>query len=179
MEMVEKMKMNMDSDDMMAMGFLFEELGDYEEDYSDCMVACYTPDHKPCFITSVEPDEDGDLCLRSKPYEESFTVETLLEELGKYDRDVGVYVAASGLYMNVLDDHGIVFFESTESGHDIVACEGVVFAPNPEDVEEDPEPAKEPVDNAKAGKKSNVWDTVVGIVFLLILLYAIYYNLLR
>lgn len=117
--------------DLMTVGQLVEDLAEFEEEYSDWDVVCWTPDGKPCYINEAEPDEDGDLRLSlDENGDETYDVATLIEVLGEYDDDTPVYVAARGLYLNIEEKaDSIVFEEDCDevSDIDIVACQGSIF----------------------------------------------------
>lgn len=127
--------------ELLTVGQLLEELAEFEEDYSDYDVVCWTPDHEPCFPTSVELDEDGDLCISLKEDDgENYNVGMLLEELQEYDEDTLVYVAARGLLMNIeVKNDYTIFYEDLdeESDIEVVACDGIVFGEYEDEWEED------------------------------------------
>jgi len=126
---------------LITVGQLLEELAEFEEDYSDWDVACWTPDGQPCFPTSVELDEDGDLCIALKQDDGvNYNVSMLVEELDEYDDDTQVYVAARGLYLSIdVNKDGTIFEEDCveESDIDIIACHGTAFGEYEDDWEED------------------------------------------
>jgi hypothetical protein len=127
--------------ELLTVGQLVEELAEFEEDYYDYDVVCWTPDHEPCFPTSVELDGDGDLCISLKEDDgENYNVGMLLEELSKYDEDTPVYVAARGLLMNIeVKNDYTIFYEDLdeESDIEVVACDGIVFGEYEDEWEED------------------------------------------
>ena len=127
--------------ELLTVGQLVEELAEFEEDYSDYDVVCWTPDHEPCFPTSVELDEDGDLCISLKEDDgENYSVGMLLEELDKYDPDTQVYVAARGLFMNIeVKNDYTIFYEDLdeESDIEVVACDGIIFGEYEDEWEEE------------------------------------------
>lgn len=127
--------------ELMTIGQLVEDLAEFEEEYSDWDVVCWTPDGKPCYINEAEPDEDGDLCLSlDEDGDETYDVATLIEVLGEYDDDTPVYVAARGLYLNIeAKADCTVFAEGCDevSDIDIVACRGSVFGEYEDECDDD------------------------------------------
>lgn len=122
--------MNTDKE-LMTVGQLVEDLAEFEEEYSDWDVVCWTPDGEPCYINDAKPDEDGDLCLSlDEDYSDTYDVTSLIEVLGEYGDDTSVYVAARGLYLNIEEKaDSTVFGEDCDevSDIDIVACQGSIF----------------------------------------------------
>ena len=127
--------------DLMTVGQLAEDLAEFEEEYSDWDVVCWTPDGKPCYINEAEPDEDGDLCLSlNEDGYGTYDVATLIEVLGEYDDNTLVYVAARGLYLNIEEKADSTVFEEDcdeESSIDIVACRGSVFGEYEDECDDD------------------------------------------
>lgn len=127
--------------ELMTVGQLVEDLAEFEEEYSDWDVVCWTPDGEPCYINDAEPDEDGDLCLSlDEEYSDTYDVASLIEVLGEYDDDTPVYVAARGLYLNIEEKADSTVFEEDcdeESDIDIVACRGSIFGEYEEECDDD------------------------------------------
>lgn len=127
--------------ELMTVGQLVEDLAEFEEEYSDWDVVCWTPDGEPCYINDAEPDEDGDLCLSlNEDGDETYDVATLIEVLGKYGEDTPVYVAARGFYLNIeAKADSTVFKEDCDevSDIDIVACRGSVFGEYEDECDDD------------------------------------------
>lgn len=132
--------MNTDKE-LMTIGQLIEDLAEFEEEYSDWDVVCWTPDGEPCYINEAEPDEDGDLCLSlDEDGDETYDVASLIEVLGEYGDDTPVYVAARGLYLNIEEKPDSTVFEEDcdeVSDIDIVACRSSVFGEYEYDDEEE------------------------------------------
>lgn len=117
--------------DLITVGQLIEDLAEFEEEYSDWDVVCWTPDGEPCYINEAELDEDGDLCFSlDEDGDETYDVESLIEVLGEYDEDTPIYVAARGFYLNIEEKADSTVFEEDcdeASDIDIVACRGSIF----------------------------------------------------
>ena len=124
--------MTTEDTELLTVSQLLEELAEFEEDYYDYDVVCWTPDREPCFPTSVELDGEGDLCISLKEDDgENYSVGMLLEELDKYDPDTRVYVAARGLFLNIeVKNDNTIFYEDLdeESDMEVVACDGIIFS---------------------------------------------------
>lgn len=129
-----------DNIELLTVGQLVEELAEFEEEYSDWDVVCWTPDGDPCYPTSVGLDENGDLCIALKQDDgENYNVSMLLEELDEYDEGTLVYVKACGLYLNIeVNEDGTIFEEDydEESDIDVIACHGCIFDEYEDDGEE-------------------------------------------
>lgn len=128
-----------DDIELITVGQLVEDLAEFEEEYSDWDVVCWTPDGEPCYPTSVDLDEEGDLRLSLNEDDgDNYDVESLLEELGDYDDDVRVYVAARGLYLS-FEANGEIFEEDCDedSDIDVVACHGTVIGEYEYDIDDD------------------------------------------
>lgn len=127
--------------ELMTVGQLIEDLAEFEEEYSDWDVVCWTPDGEPCYINDAEPDEDGDLCLiLDEDCSDTYDVASLIEVLEEYDDDTPVYVAARGLYLNIEEKPDSTVFEEDcdeESDIDIVACRGSVFGEYEDEYDDD------------------------------------------
>lgn len=117
--------------ELMTIGQLIEDLAEFEEEYSDWDVVCWTPDKKTCYITRMEFDKDGALCLCLKEDDEdTYNVSMLIEELNEYNEDTFVYVAARGLYLCIETNiNGTIFSEDLDenSDIDIVACNSQII----------------------------------------------------
>ena len=117
--------------DMITVGQLAEDLAEFEEEYSDWDVVCWTPNGAPCYLNVAELDEDGDLCLSlDEDGDGTFDVATLLGVLDEYDDDTCIYVAARGLFLDIEEKPDTTVFEEDcdeESDIEIVACRGSVF----------------------------------------------------
>lgn len=117
--------------ELLTVGQLLEELAEFEEEYSDWDIVCWTPNGEPCYPTNVELDEDGDLCIAFREDDgENYDVGMLLEELDEYDEDTSVYVAARGLYLNIKEHRdGSIFTEDCDefSDIDVIACRGNII----------------------------------------------------
>lgn len=127
--------------ELITVGQLVEELAEFEEEYSDYDVVCWTPNHEPCYINDVEPDEDGDLCASIQDNEVgSYNVATLIEVLGEYSDDTPVYVAGRGFYLNIdVKPDSTIFDEDCDEDSDIevVACNGTIFGKYDEESEDE------------------------------------------
>lgn len=127
--------------ELMTIGRLVEDLAEFEEEYSDWDVVCWTPSGEPCYINDAEPDEDGDLCLSlDEDFSDTYDVASLIEVLGEYGDDTPVYVAARGLYLNIEEKADSTVFEEDcdeESDIDVVACRGSVIGEYEDECDDD------------------------------------------
>lgn len=94
--------MNTDKD-LLTVGQLLEKLAELEEENMDWDVVCNAPDGKLGYVTCLELDEDGDLCIGLDDSEfdrsDGYTVYMLLDELKEYKKNTRVYLAGLGMYM--------------------------------------------------------------------------------
>lgn len=179
--------MRTEDTELLTVGQLLEELAEFEEDYYDYDVVCWTPDREPCFPTSVELDGEGDLCISLKEDDgENYSVGMLLEELDKYDPDTRVYVAARGLFLNIeVKNDNTIFYEDLdeESDIEVVACDGIIFGKYEDessDYEDDDCQEVEEEESELEEKAENNNSATMKIVLALALLlcaYGTYYNI--
>ena len=178
--------MTTEDTELLTVSQLLEELAEFEEDYYDYDVVCWTPDREPCFPTCVELDGDGDLCISLKEDDgENYSVGMLLEELDKYDPDTRVYVAARGLFLNIeVKNDNTIFYEDLdeESDIEVVACDGIIFSKYEDESSDD-----EDDDNQECEEESNLEEKaennnsatmkIVLALALLLCAYGAYYNI--
>lgn len=179
--------MRTEDTELLTVGQLLEELAEFEEDYYDYDVVCWTPDREPCFPTSVELDGEGDLCISLKEDDgENYSVGMLLEELDKYDPDTRVYVAARGLFLNIeVKNDNTIFYEDLdeESDIEVVASDGIIFGKYEDessDYEDDDCQEVEEEESELEEKAENNNSATMKIVLALALLlcaYGTYYNI--
>lgn len=179
--------MRTEDTELLTVGQLLEELAEFEEDYYDYDVVCWTPDREPCFPTSVELDGEGDLCISLKEDDgENYSVGMLLEELDKYDPDTRVYVAARGLFLNIeVKNDNTIFYEDLdeESDIEVVACDSIIFGKYEDessDYEDDDCQEVEEEESELEEKAENNNSATMKIVLALALLlcaYGTYYNI--
>lgn len=158
---------------LIAVGLLTEDLAEFEEEYSDRDVVCWTPDGKPCYINDAELDEDGDLCLSlDEDYSDTYDVAALLEVLGEYDDNTPVYLTARGLYLNIKDKNdSTIFKEDCDRDNDteIISCCTSILGSYKEDendvcvIDKDPE-------------KESVWLKIALVMCIILCSYGLYYN---
>ena len=179
--------MTTEDTELLTVSQLLEELAEFEEDYYDYDVVCWTPDREPCFPTCVELDGDGDLCISLKEDDgENYSVGMLLEELDKYDPDTRVYVAARGLFLNIeVKNDNTIFYEDLdeESDIEVVACDGIIFSKYEDESSDD----EEDDDNQECEEESNLEEKaennnsatmkIVLALALLLCAYGAYYNI--
>ena len=100
-------------------GRLIGELQEYEEKYWHYNVVCWVQDEedfRALGIVGKGLDEDGDLRIELEEMEDEegfYSVSDTLDALKEYDRDVKVYLAGCGLYLNI-DREGGIFAEADE-----------------------------------------------------------------
>lgn len=127
--------------EFMTVGQLVEDLAEFEEEYSDWDVVCWTPDGEPCYINDAEPDKDGDLCLSlDEDYSDTYNVVSLLKVLGEYGDDTPVYVVARGLYLYIEEKADSTIFKEDcdeDSDIEIVSCRGRAFGNYSEDFDDE------------------------------------------
>lgn len=126
---------------MVTVGQLLEDLSEFEEEYSDWDVVCWTPDGEPCYLNECETDEESELCLSfDEDGDETYDVATLIEVLDEYDDDMPVYVAARGLSLNIKKKSDSSIFEEDcdeVSDIDIVACRSSVIGKDENESDDD------------------------------------------
>lgn len=119
---------------------LIDELGEFESECQDTEVTFELPGTGIFRVSDMELDKDGDLRLNldQKAYDDgdcyietidyfsqdSYTVENLIFDLGYYEDNARVYLAGSGLYMNIIlsgIEEGDLF--SNDEDNEQVTCE--------------------------------------------------------
>lgn len=104
-----------------TVGKILVELEILEKRHGDESVAVWTHTDLTFGIVGMGLDADGDLRieLEEMDNEEGFyCVADTLDTLKEYDRDVKVYLAGSGLYLNV-DGDGSIFAEADEDDENV------------------------------------------------------------
>ena len=105
-------------------GRLVGELQEYEEKYWHYNVVCWVQDEedsRALGIVGKGLDEDGDLRIELEEMEDEegfYSVSDTLDALKEYDRDVKVYLAGCGLYLNI-DREGGIFAEADEDDENV------------------------------------------------------------
>lgn len=167
--------------DLMTVGQLAEDLAEFEEEYSDWDVVCWTPDGAPCYLNVAELDEDGDLCLSldEDGGDGTFNVAALLEVLNEYGDDTCVYVVARGLFLDIEEKPDSTVFKEDhdeESDIEIIACHTSVIDKCDEENTEDDSDEESSGDDDEP-KKNSTWLKVALVVVVALCAYGLYYNI--
>lgn len=168
--------------ELMTVDQLVEDLAEFEEEYSDWSVVCWTPSGEPCYINDAEPDEEGDLCLSlDEDGDEVYDVASLIEVLGEYGDDTPVYVAARGLYLNIEAKADSTIFKEDhdeESDIEVVACRtSVIDKCDEEDTNDDLD--EESASDDDESEKNSPLLKVALLVAIALSAYGAYYNVMK
>lgn len=134
-----------------TVGQLVKELTKYSNNHSEDEIVCYLPDGDSCYFSSLNLDDDGDLCIYlDEQYEDGahYDVDMLLSELEGYESQTKVYLAGCGLYMTFEPIVNNKLFQFDEE-EEWIGCEGTSFGEYEED--------EDVIANEKEGRRQSGW----------------------
>lgn len=115
--------------EFVTVGDLTRELKEFKKEHSEDEVVCDMPDEDTCYVSGIEVDDDGDLCiyLDDEEYDGAYyDVSMLLAELEDYNPQTKAYMVGCDKYLTFRffgENHIFAYDE----GNDTVGCDGTVF----------------------------------------------------
>ena len=143
-------------------GKLLGELKKYEKKHWDLCVVAWTQDDYTLGVVGMGKDKDGDLRIEVEVVEEElegiWTVDDVIDSLGRSGKDTRVYLAGHGVYF-AIDNEGSIFTESDDD--DVVGCYATAFGKYKEEQQHESYEERRRAEIARKEKRENRTETLV------------------